>query len=88
MAKAPHVIRRAGSYSFRIRVPERFRSLVNRKELWRSLRTKDGREARQRRMRVARSSQLEQPLRVEPILASMVMMLRGRMAAARATAIA
>ncbi|MFN7107246.1 MAG: DUF6538 domain-containing protein [Brevundimonas sp.] len=48
MAKAPHVIRRGGSYSFRIRVPERFRSLVNRKELWRSLRTRDAREARQR----------------------------------------
>ena len=48
MAQAPHVVRRGGSYSFRIRVPERFRSLVNRKELWRSLRTRDAREARQR----------------------------------------
>lgn len=48
MAQAPHVVRRGGSYSFRIRVPERFRKLLNRKELWRSLRTKDAREARQR----------------------------------------
>ena len=48
MPLVTNVVRRGGSYSFRIRVPERFRSLVNRKELWRSLRTRDAREARQR----------------------------------------
>jgi hypothetical protein len=48
MTQAPHVVRRGGSYSFRIRVPERFRTLLKRKELWKSLRTKDAREARQR----------------------------------------
>lgn len=48
MSQLPHVVRRGGSYSFRIRVPERFRALLTRKELWRSLRTSDLREARQR----------------------------------------
>jgi integrase len=48
MALVTNVFRRGAFYYFRIRVPERFRELLNRREMWRSLRTKDAREARQR----------------------------------------
>ncbi len=48
MSQHPHVIRRGGSYSFRIRVPERFRAVLGRKELWRSLGTGELNIARQR----------------------------------------
>ncbi|MGA0544551.1 DUF6538 domain-containing protein [Brevundimonas sp. VNH65] len=48
MPLVTNVFRRGGSYYFRTRVPIRFAALLERKELWRSLRTKDAREARQR----------------------------------------
>lgn len=48
MPLVTNVFRRGSSYYFRTRVPARFRVLLDRKELWRSLRTTDAREARQR----------------------------------------
>jgi integrase len=48
MSLVTNVFRRGASYYFRTRVPARFRVLLERKELWRSLRTTDAREARQR----------------------------------------
>lgn len=48
MSLVTNVFRRGASYYFRTRVPARFRALLERKELWRSLRTTDAREARQR----------------------------------------
>ncbi len=48
MPLVTNVFRRGASYYFRTRVPARFRALLDRKELWRSLRTTDVREARQR----------------------------------------
>lgn len=48
MPLVTNVFRRGASYYFRTRVPARFRALLDRKELWRSLRTIDVREARQR----------------------------------------
>jgi integrase len=48
MPLVTNVFRRGASYYFRTRVPARFRALLKRKELWRSLRTTDAREARQR----------------------------------------
>lgn len=48
MSLVTNVFRRGASYYFRTRVPARFRTLLERKELWRSLRTTDAREARQR----------------------------------------
>jgi integrase len=48
MSLVTNVFRRGASYYFRTRVPARFRALLVRKELWRSLRTTDAREARQR----------------------------------------
>lgn len=48
MPLVTNVFRRGASYYFRTRVPVRFRALLDRKELWKSLRTKDVREARQR----------------------------------------
>lgn len=48
MSLVTNVFRRGGSYYFRTRVPQRLRALVGRKELWKSLRTKDPLAARQR----------------------------------------
>jgi len=48
MSLVTNVFRRGASYYVRTRVPARFRLLLERKELWRSLRTSDAREARQR----------------------------------------
>lgn len=48
MPLVTNVFRRGASYYFRTRVPVRFRALLQRAELWRSLRTVDVREARQR----------------------------------------
>lgn len=48
MSLVTNVFRRGASYYFRTRVPARFRALLGRKELWRSLRTAHAREARQR----------------------------------------
>lgn len=48
MPLVTNVFRRGATYYFRTRVPARFRALLDRKELWRSLRTIDVREARQR----------------------------------------
>lgn len=46
MSLVTNVFRRGASYYFRTRVPARFRALLERKELWRSLRTTDARQAR------------------------------------------
>lgn len=48
MSLVTNVFRRGGSYYFRTRVPARFRTLLERRELWRSLRTTDAKGARQR----------------------------------------
>lgn len=48
MPLVTNVFRRGASYYFRTRVPERVRALLGRKELWKSLRTADPREARRR----------------------------------------
>jgi integrase len=46
MSLATNVVRRGATYYFRARVPERFRVLLGRQELWRSLRTSDRSTAR------------------------------------------
>jgi integrase len=48
MSLVTNVFRRGGSYYFRTRVPARFRALLERRELWRSLRTTHARTARLR----------------------------------------
>ena len=48
MSLVTNVVRRGGSYYFRTRVPVRFRGLLGRSELWRSLRTSLPTEARRR----------------------------------------
>lgn len=57
MSLVTNVFRRGGSYYFRARVPERFRALLERRELWRSLRTGDPSIARQRASLVAQLTQ-------------------------------
>ena len=57
MSLVTNVFRRGGSYYFRARVPERFRAALGRRELWRSLRTGDPSEARQRASVVAQLTQ-------------------------------
>ncbi|MDO9589246.1 MAG: site-specific integrase [Brevundimonas sp.] len=53
MSLVTNVFRRGGSYYFRARVPERFRAVLERRELWRSLRTGEPSKARQRASLVA-----------------------------------
>lgn len=51
MSLVTNVFRRGAVFHFRTRVPARLVGVVGRKELWRSLRTNDPREARQRASR-------------------------------------
>jgi integrase len=53
MTLSSHVLRRGGVYWFRIRVPKRLRTVLGRRELWRSLRTLSPAEARRRAMHLA-----------------------------------
>ena len=53
MSLVTNVFRRGGSYYFRARVPERFRAVLSRRELWKSLRTGDAWKARQRASLIA-----------------------------------
>jgi len=48
MSLVTNVFRRGVSYYFRTRVPERFRAVLDRRELWRSLRTTERSTARRR----------------------------------------
>jgi integrase len=48
MSLVTNVVRRGGSYYFRVRVPKRLISLVGRAELWKSLRTNSISDARRR----------------------------------------
>lgn len=57
MSLVTNVFRRGGSYYFRARVPERFHALIERRELWRSLRSGDPSIARQRASVVAQLTQ-------------------------------
>ena len=53
MSLVTNVVRRGASYYFRMRVPGRFRQVLERLEVWRSLRTQDRSTARRRAVSAA-----------------------------------